>query len=183
MMATAHMIPKRFPELRVTLLAAAIAVPTWGYALPDDDAQQLRSGDFASLELSLDTDEFVQKAHPDRPTCITQGSRVICGAEIRFERGEDGNVKKVTATGSPASFDVQPEANQEVAHFRGQVLVFDNEAHLLTIDGDAEFVRGSDMMSHEHIEYHLDTRSLIATGGGTDEQGSMSITPATAGNE
>lgn len=176
------MIPERFRKAALTLLALTAVLPSCALALPDDDSQQIHSDDFASTEVSLDTGEFVQKAHPGKPTCLTQGSRVICGAEIRFERGKDGSLKKVTATGTPARFQVQPEADQEIAHFTGRTLVFDNEARVLTIDGDAEYTQGSTRMTHEHIEYHLDTRSLALTQGSGDEQGSFSFTPAATGD-
>ncbi len=179
------MIPERFRKAALTLLALTAVLPSCALALPDDDSQQIHSGDFASTEVSLDTGEFVQKAHPGKLTCLTQGSRVICGAEIRFERGKNGGLRKVTATGTPASFQVQPEADQEVAHFSGRTLVFDNEARILTIDGDAEYSQGSTGMTHEHLEYHLDPPRLVATPGSGDEgdeQGTFFFTPAATDN-
>ncbi len=85
MMAMALMNPNRFPDPRRLVCALlALVSPVSGFALPDDDAQQVVFGDSASIELSLNEGEVIQTAHADRPTCITQGSRVICGAEIRF---------------------------------------------------------------------------------------------------
>lgn len=184
-MATARMIPRRIPELsRVALALATLALPAASSALPEDDAQQVSSDDFASLRLALDSGEWVQKAYPDRPTCITQGTRVICGSEIRMQRAEDGSISKVTAVGTPARFEQKPAADQDVVHFSGLTLVFDNEARLLTIDGDAHFSQGANEMSHRHIEYHLDKRTLDVTGGDDDEsRGSARFTPApTNGN-
>ena len=105
------MFLQRIPELRRLALAfAAAALPAWSNALPEDDAQEIVSNDYASIELALDEGELVQIAHADRPTCITQGSRVICGAEIRLLRAEDGSLRKVTATGTPARFEQKPAA-------------------------------------------------------------------------
>ncbi|MDY6981681.1 MAG: LptA/OstA family protein [Pseudomonadota bacterium] len=156
---------QRTCELRRVLLALAAAIlPMWASALPEDDAQEIVSDDYASIELALDEGEVVQKAHADRPTCITQGSRVICGAEIRLQRADDGSLRKVTAIGTPARFQQKPSAEQEVVHFSGSTLVFDNAARLLTIDGDAKFSQGKNELAHQHMEYHLDTRRLSATG-------------------
>lgn len=176
------MIPTNTRNLLAALLTAAFALPVCAYALPDDDAQQANSEDFLSLELMLNEGEWVQTAHPDRPTCITQGSRKICGAEIRMLRNEDGVLKRVTATGAPASFQQQPEANAEIVHFSGRTLVYDQDAQVLTIDGDAHFEQGTTSLSHEHFEYHLDTGSIKADAGGTDERGHMSFTPEADGN-
>jgi lipopolysaccharide export system protein LptA len=168
---------QRNPDLRRLVLAlVAATLPGWSSALPEDDAQEILSSDYASMELALDEGELVQTAHPDRPTCITQGSRVICGAEIRIQRAEDGSLRKITSIGRPARFQQQPAANQEIVHFSGQTLVFDNEARLLTIDVDAKFSQGKNELSHQHIEYNLDTRRVSATGD-EDALGSGRFTP------
>ena len=177
------MTPNRFRNSRAALLALALTLPVCAQALPEDDAQQANSEDFASLDLNLNAGEWVQKAHADRPTCLTQGSRKVCGAEIRIQRNEDGTLKKVTATGTPANFQQQPEANAAVVYFSGRTLVFDQDAQLLTIDGDAQFEQGSTSLNHEHFEYHLDTGDIKADAGGTDERGHMSFTPDAAGTE
>lgn len=168
---------QRLPELRRIVLAlAAAALPIAGHALPDDDVQEIVSEDYASIEIALDEGELVQKAHPNRPTCVTQGSRVICGTEIRVQRAEDGSLRRVTATGTPARFQTQPSVDQEIAHFSGLTLVFDNVARVLTIDGDAKFSQGKNELQHQHMEYHLDTRRLSATGD-ADELGTGRFTP------
>lgn len=175
---------QRLPELRRIVLAlAAAALPAWCHALPDDDVQEIVSEDYASIEIALDEGELVQKAHPDQPTCVTQGSRRICGAEIRVQRAEDGSLRRVTAVGMPARFQVQPAWDQEIAHFSGQTLVFDNAARLLTIDGDARYSQGKNELQHQHMEYHLDTRRLSATGDANAlGTGRFTPPPRTEGN-
>lgn len=166
---------------------AALAVPLGAGALPEDDTQQIVSEEYASIELALDEGEVIQIAHPDRPTCISQGSRKICGAEIRFQRADDGTIRRVTATGTPASFQQQPAIDQEIVHFSGLTLLFDNEARLLTIDGEARYSQGQNELTQQHIEYHLDARRVVAndgdTDGDTESRGRMIITPdSTNGN-
>lgn len=173
------MLLQRTSELRRVLLAlVAAALPAWSNALPEDDAQEIVSDDYASIELALDEGEVVQTAHADRPTCITQGSRVICGAEIRLLRADDGSLRKVTAIGTPATFQQKPSAEQEVMHFSGQTLVFDNAARLLTIDGDAKWSQGKNELAHpEHMEYNLDTRRVLLNGSNADSRGTGRFTP------
>lgn len=176
------MILHRIPDLRRHMFALALAaLPACAIALPEDDAQDIVSEDYASLEYSLDQGEIIQKGRPDMPTCIAQGSRVICGDEIRLERSEDGSLNKVTATGTPARFEQKPAADQEIVHFSGLTLVFDNAERLLTIDGDAQFSQGGNALTQvQHIEYHLDTRRLNADGGDSGEGGRMVVTPPPA---
>jgi lipopolysaccharide export system protein LptA len=176
------MIPNNFRKPRA-LLALLLALPMCASALPEDDAQQIDSDDFLSLELSLNEGEWVQTAHTDRPTCITQGSRKVCGTEIRLQRNENGTLKRVTATGNPASFEEQPEAGAAIVHFSGATLVYDQQAQLLTMDGDAQFSRGTDKLTSEHIEYHLDTRRVVADAGNSDASSQFVITPEAPGKD
>jgi lipopolysaccharide export system protein LptA len=171
-----------FSNSCAALFFLALALPASVLALPEDDAKQANSEDFASLELMLNEGEWVQTAHPDRPTCLTQGSRKVCGKEIRIQRGEDGALKRVTATGTPANFQQQPEADAAVVHFSGRTLVFDQDAQLVTVDGDAHFEQGTTALSHQHFEYHLDTGSIKADSGGTDARGEATFTPEASGN-
>lgn len=177
------MTPNSSRNSRATLLLLAFVLPVVAHALPEDDAKQANSEDFASLELNLNEGEWVQTAHADRPTCLTQGSRKVCGAVIRIQRNEDGALKRVTATGMPANFQQQPEANAAIVHFSGSTLVFDQDAQLVTVDGNAHFEQGTTNLSHEHFEYNLDTGTIKADAGGTEARGRMSITPETAGDE
>lgn len=159
------MTPHRIPELRQVLFAFALAaVPACVWALPEDDTQKIETEDYASIDLSLERGEVIQKGHPGVPTCITQGSRVICGDEIRIEYAEDGGLKKVTAIGTPATFQLKPAANQEIAFFSGLTLIFDNAVRRVTIDGDAEYTQGDTAMAHQHLEYGLDTGTLSLSG-------------------
>src|SRR5690606_17978052 len=105
----APMIPYRIPEFRGLLLALVLAaLPASGFALPEDDTQSIETLDYASIDYAVDEGVVIQKAHPGKPTCITQGTRVICGDEIRIEHANDGSLNKVTATGTPARFQQQP---------------------------------------------------------------------------
>jgi lipopolysaccharide export system protein LptA len=176
------MIPTSFSNSRAALLALALTLPLCAHALPEDDAQPANSEDFLSLDLNLNEGEWVQTAHPDRPTCLTQGSRKICGAQIRIQRNADGTLKRVTATGTPANFQQQPEVGAAVVHFSGRTLVFDQDAQLVTVDGDARFEQGTTNVGHVHFEYHLDTGRFKADAGGTDARGRMSFTPDATGN-
>ncbi len=169
------------PDLRRTLFfLVAGLLPVCAFALPED-AQQEISADYSSIDVFMDQGLFVYTGSAEKPTCITQGTLKICGAEIRLERAEDGSLRKVTATGSPARFQQQPAADQELVHASGQTLVFDNVAQLVTADEDAEFSQAGNVLTHQHIEYNIATRRYSASGT-TDEPGHMIIPPRATGN-
>ncbi len=169
------------PDLRRTALVILASLwPACAFALPEDASQKV-DADFTKIDLFLDQGLVVYTGSPAKPTCITQGSLKICGTEIRQENADDGSLKKVTATGSPAQFQQQPAADQQLVHASGATLVFDNATQLVTADGNAEFSQADYVLTHQHIEYNIATRQASASSSG-DEQGRITITPATPGN-
>lgn len=176
------MIPPRVPELSRALFAlhVALLLPRAAHALPED-ANQPIDVDAATTELFLDEGLVVYTGSREAPACIKQGTLQICGGEIRLERAENGDLRQVTATGSPARFQQQPAANQGLVHASGAKLVFDSVAQLITADGDAEFSQSGNVLTHQHIEYDIETRHASASGD-DGERGSMRI-DSTAGNE
>jgi lipopolysaccharide export system protein LptA len=158
----------------------ASLLPSCALALPEDANQEV-TADYTSLDLFIDQGLFVYTGSPDQPTCINQGTLQICGAEIRVEQTEDGGLKKVTATGSPARYQQQPTVDQELVHLSGETLVFDNLAQLLTADENAEFSQAGNVLTHQHIEYNI-TTGHAAANGSTGERGSMVLPPAVPGN-
>jgi lipopolysaccharide export system protein LptA len=176
-MAEAIMIPRRIPELIALLVAAVLPISVT--ALPDDDEQEIVS-DLSDIEMDLNQGLTIFKGIADQPTCITQGTMKICGNEIRLERGQDGGLKKVTATGTPVRYQQQPEADKELAHLSGLTLVFDNVAQLLTVDGEAEFSHEGYTLTHQHIEYDLESGHVASSGGAAGGQGQLRIKPQSA---
>jgi lipopolysaccharide export system protein LptA len=168
------------PDMRRTtlVLLASLLLPACAFALPEDASKKV-DVDFTNIDLFLDQGLVVYTGSTDKPACATQGSVRICGTEIRLENAEDGSLKKVTATGSPARFQQQPAADQELVHASGETLVYDNVAQLVTADENAEFSQAGYALSHQHIEYDISTRRASSSGDG---QGRMTVTPAESGN-
>jgi lipopolysaccharide export system protein LptA len=173
------MTPRRAPELYrnwlVTLVALLVPAAT-AYALPED-AEQPIEVDADRTEVFLNDGLFVYTGSQEAPACITQGTMKICGVEIRLERADNGELRQVTATGSPARFQQQLEADQELVHASGARLVFDNVAQLVTADGDAELSQSGDVINHQHIEYDIEARHYSASGA-DGERGSMRVNRA-----
>jgi lipopolysaccharide transport protein LptA len=133
--------------------------------------------DFEFIELFPNEGLTILKGAADKPACIDQGTMRICGNEIRLEQADDGSLKKVTATGAPVRFQQQVEADQELSYLSGQVLVFDNTGQLLTVDGDAEFSQAGNVLTHDHIEYDLESGRVSANSSNDGERGQMMVSP------
>jgi lipopolysaccharide export system protein LptA len=175
------MTPLRAPELYRALLATCVALmPVGAYALPED-AEQPIDVDADRTEMFLNEGLIVYTGAQNAPACITQGTLKICGGEIRLRRADNGDLEEVTATGTPARFQQQPAADQELMQASGAKLVFDNVAQLITADGDAEFSQSGNVINHQHIEYDIEARHASASGA-DGERGTMRLNSA-SGNE
>lgn len=144
-------------------------------ALPDDENQETII--FAdSSELS--PGEVIYHGSSDQPAEITQGSLKISGLEITLER-VDGVLRKMTARGTPARFQQQPEIDQGIIYASGLSIVFDNSAQLLTIDAEAEFIQDGTILTGCHIDYDLETKKGNVTPCNNGERLRMVIPPST----
>lgn len=177
------MLHLRVPDtLRFTLLAASMLAAACTLALPED-AQQDILVDAAATDAYLDEGLIVYTGSADAAACITQGTLKICGGEIRIERGrgENRGLQKVTATGTPATYQQQLEADQGITYASGLTLVFDNVARLVIADGEAKLTQAGTVLTHEHVEYNLDTH--VAHASGKDGVQGRMVSPGTKTDE
>jgi lipopolysaccharide export system protein LptA len=158
---------------RYCVTAALFFACSTSWALPDDQNQQIDVV-AASSEINLNDGLYVYRGTDAEPAQITQGSMQITGTEIRIERS--GRVlKRVTASGTPARFQQQPDVDQAVIHASGHTLDYDNDKRMLNVDGEAEFNQDGSVISAHHIDYNLDTRNANATSSGKGVR--MSLPP------
>lgn len=152
-------------------------------ALPEDAGQPIVV-EAGSSELYLDEGLIIHRGSTDSPARIVQGSMRIEGTEIRIVRGDDGSLRQVTATGTPARFQQQPAADQELVYASGLTLDFNNNTRVLTLSEQAEFIQAGNTLNGHTIEYDMSSRRANATS--SDDAGNqvqMVITPdPAAGN-
>ncbi len=144
-------------------------------ALPEDANQQIEV-QASSSELYLDIGLVIYRGTSTNPARITQGSLQIYGTEIRIERNE-GALKKITATGTPARFQQQLEVDQDIIKASGLTLDFDNSAGILNIDVEAEFIQAGNTLSGHHIDYDMRAQRANATSRSDVEPVTMTILP------
>ncbi|GEM_PF-507757 len=162
--------------VRLLVIGSALATPL-AFGLPEDEQKPLEI-EATSSELFLDEGYYVYRGTPEKPAVATKGSMKISGLEIIAEQ-RDGVFTKVTATGSPARFQQQPEADKPVVFISGKTLVFNNADQFVTADGEAEYIQGGNTIKGDHLEYNIQTRRAAASG--TDGRPvNMFIPPAPA---
>jgi lipopolysaccharide export system protein LptA len=170
------------PLRNASLIQVLLGCLLWSsaaMALPEDASQPI-DVDAESYEGLLDEGLSIFHGTAENPATITQGTMVISGTEIRIERHE-GVLQKVTATGTPARYQQQPAADQELVHASGLSLVFDNAAQLLTIDEQAELIQAGDTFNSHHIEYDMQARRVNASGSPDGERVRLTIPPRPPG--
>jgi len=161
--------------LALTGILASTLLP----ALPEDASQPI-VGEAGSSELYLGEGLIIYRGTPDNPARISQGSIMIQGTEIRIERGSDGALRQLTATGTPARFQQQPEADQELIYANGLTLIFDNNSQILKLVEEAEFIQAGNTLSGQVIEYNVNARRANASSSSTEDPVRMFIPPVPA---
>lgn len=165
---------------RLVLALSGMFISTLLSALPEDATQPIvvESG---SSEIYLGEGLIIHRGSPDKPARITQGSIKIEGTEIRIEQGSDGALRLLTASGTPARFQQQPEADQEIVYANGLTLSFDNDTQILTLAEEAEFIQAGNTLSGQLIEYDMNARRANASSSSTEDPVRMFIPPVPAG--
>ncbi|MGA1741220.1 MAG: LptA/OstA family protein [Pseudohongiellaceae bacterium] len=150
-------------KLLNSLLLPSLLISNISLALPGDLEQDMITTCPARSESFLDQGLEICRGTSDEPAQISQGSLKLSGLEFRIER-EQGFIRMITATGSPATFQQQPELDQAIAYASGATIIFNNETQVIIIQGDAAFSQeGTIDTTAERIEYDIANRKLDAT--------------------
>jgi len=150
-------------KLLNSLLLPSLLISNISLALPGDIEQDMITTCPARSESFLDQGLEICRGTSDEPAQISQGSLKLSGLEFRIER-EQGFIRMITATGSPATFQQQPELDQAIAYASGATIIFNNETQVIIIQGDAAFSQeGTIDTTAERIEYDIANRKLDAT--------------------
>jgi len=150
-------------KLLNSLLLPSLLISNISLALPGDLEQDMITTCPARSESFLDQGLEICRGTSDEPAQISQGSLKLSGLEFRIER-EQGFIRMITATGSPATFQQQPELDKAIAYASGATIIFNNETQVIIIQGDATFSQeGTIDTTAERIEYDIANRKLDAT--------------------
>ena len=146
-------------------------------ALPDDrDQEVVVNAD--SSEIFMNEGRVVYYGTADNHATITQGSMVVSGEEITIER-EEGNPRKITATGSPARFQQQPALDKEIIHGSANTITYDHATQHLVMEEAAELIQENNRINGYFVEYDMQS-SRARAASRDDERINMTIQPDAA---
>ena len=160
-----------------------LACPVLAWALPvysslalPEDANQPIIGSYDNSMLLLDEGKQIYYGSAGSPAEINQGTLNISGQEITIER-VDGEVKKITVTGSPARYQQQPAIDQAMVIAEGATIILDYDEQQLSADGEVKFTQGSDVWSGCHIDYYIESKRLTTPLCEDGERANAIISP------
>lgn|SRR5690554_956991 len=164
-------------QLPARVLAATLLLAAQAQALPGDSAQ-----DFL---LQADKQLFDQKNGLVTYTGsarLQQGSLIIEAEHIIIHFKHDNSVAKVEASGSPAHFQQQPQADKGIVFAEADKIVYDHEQRTVTLSRGAKIAQDGATMQGHSIHYDL-IRELInaQSDEGSNERIKMVIPAGAAG--
>ncbi len=164
-----------FTKLLLALMPVLLLLASRSFALPED-AEQPVLGTYDNSLLLLDEGKQIFYGSAGTPAEITQGTLKISGEEISIER-IDGEIKKITVTGSPARYQQKPAVDQAMVVAEGLTITLDYDAQHLSVDNEARFSQANDLWSGCHIDYYLESRQLSSPRCDSGEQARFILSP------
>jgi lipopolysaccharide export system protein LptA len=141
--------------------ALALSLPA--LALPTDKNESIRG---SADNLVVDQKNGI--ATYTGAVKIQQGSLLISAETIIIHTNPDSSVKKMVATGSPARFQQQPEANQGIITAAANSITYTpTKEHLLLVE-NASLEQDGAVMSGPTIDYDLIKEVMKAAGNTQD---------------
>ncbi len=162
-------------KLLCAFLPVLLLLTSKSSALPED-AEQPILGTYDNSLLLLDEGKQIFYGSDGTPAEINQGTLKISGEEISIERA-DGEVKKITVTGSPARYQQQPALDQAIVVAEGLTIILDYDTQHLSVDEAARFSQANDLWSGCHIDYYLESRQLSTPRCDNGEQARFILSP------
>ncbi len=142
---------------------------TNSWALPSDKSQ--------ALELQADTAEINQTsglATYIGSVIITQGTLRITANKVIIER-ENDVVTKITATGTPAHYQQQPDVGKKLVHGSGDTIYYYASKDSIELVKNAELIQEGNTFSSDNIKYDIKQRLVNAEGNDKKSRVTMII--------
>jgi lipopolysaccharide export system protein LptA len=160
-----------FLRLFSTLLWCALSTYSWG--LPQDKNEAIRG---SANNLVVDQKNGI--ATYTGAVEIQQGSLLIAAETIVIHTNPDSSVKKMVATGSPATFKQQPELAQgPITASAHSITYTPGEEHLLLVE-NASLEQDGSIMSGPTIDYDLIKEIMKASSeNGNDKKRIQIVIP------
>ncbi len=151
-------------KLSNALLAALWLTSAHALALPEDRTQP--------IEVTADSAEQDERAG----TTTYTGKVLIMQGSIRIEadkvvlKSQNNKLSMMTATGNPASFQQQPEAEKGLVKARGKQLSYNVAEEHIILEQDANLEQDGSTVNGDRIDYYVTQRVVKASAAPNEPQ-------------
>jgi lipopolysaccharide export system protein LptA len=140
-------------------------------ALPQDKYETIK-GRAATLTIDNKTGVATYSGNVN----IQQGSLNIVAESLMVHRNAEGDVEKMVATGSPARFQQQPEADKGVITASAKSITYIPAKEYLRLVDNASVEQDGSVMSGATIDYDLVKEILKASGNNQGDSEGVILT-------
>ena len=159
-LAVIHSLYSMRSKSIAAISSIALLISPLSYALPDDREKPM---DASANNATLDDKTGLTTLTGD--VKVVQGSMNITASKLVIYKDKNGDVSKMIATGAPAFFSQQQQANQPVSKAWGSTMNYSVANQTVTITGNARVEQQKDKFTGQKIVYHMDKALVQATGG------------------
>ena len=161
MFQTLKLLSHRTFLAKAVLIGSLSALSFSALALPSDRNQ--------AISLLADHATYNEKTGVTTYTgnvVIEQGTMKLQAASIVANLNKDRGISSITATGSPAKFQQQVDANKPLSRGQAQKIVYNAETGILTLSGGASLSQNGASISGSTLRYSMNKGDIEALGGG-----------------
>lgn len=153
-------------RVRIFCLALLVAAATPVAALPSDADQPIRiQANAATLDDRQNTAVYTGNV------IITQGSMRLTGARVTLNTDDSGDISKIVATGSPATYRQTPDADGKQVDARAQTIEYHAAADRVVLIDKAFLEQAGNTFQGQRISYDIQ-RQVVDAGKASGDSGS-----------
>lgn len=124
------------------------------YALPDDKNQSLRIA-ANKQEVDLKAGEVVYTGDVK----LVQGTLEINAHKLTVHKDKNQNEESVTAEGSLARYQQQPEVGKPIIHAEASVIHYNFKTEQLTLDKNVSIEQNGSVTKAGHVDYDIKSQT------------------------
>lgn len=154
-----HLKQVRYHVLLKLALGSLMLITATAHALPSDRSKP--------ISLVADKATYNDKTGFTTYTgnvVIEQGTMKLQAASVTAQLNKDRQISTVTATGSPAQFQQQTEANKGLAKGQGQRIVYNADTGIIVLTGNALVTQDGASVRGGSLRYSMNKGDIEAIG-------------------
>ena len=106
----------------------------------------------------------------------TQGTRELTGSQLVVTRDSQGNLNKITLTGTPAKFRGLAQVGKPMVHAQALTMIYAPQKNLFTLEGSAQIAQNGNISKAPVITYDTESE-VVNTLETPDQRSSMILQP------